>query len=399
MKRCVLDYLRPGELLPNGSPRVTLQHVFDIANDGDQIYFPYLDASLPYQAPLGGIRVTKSLEVFGDGPGLRGTDRGSTIHAPDDDGPVFQIVPPNGGITIRDLHLRRVGGGTGPAIAGQITSSGQLVSDLRLSGLLIEDFAADGIHIAGLDPGSNAFVGLSAVDVQVLGCGGAGIRLENVLDAYLLSVTLENNQKSGLVATACGVALYVCAFRSNSLAGGLGTNEGNLLLDSCSIASVDGCHFNDFDLSAIKKACVLLNCGGGSVRGGNFATGNSGSGAQGIVIAGAGSGPVAIVTNRFKDVPVMIEASQARDIVVFGIYDENGNGTLSLPTSPNNGLFGSPQVICGTGNNRITGLIVPSGSTNPNANLQPGMLAYNTSDQALRAYVDGFWKDVLVEDS
>jgi hypothetical protein len=153
----------------------------------------------------------------------------------------------------------------------------------------------------------------------------------------------------------------------------LGSNEGNLLLDSCPIASVDVCQFDDFDQSAIKKACVLLNCGGASVRGGSFATGNPGSGAQGIAIAGTASGAVAIIANRLKDAPVMIEATAARACVVLGIYDETGNGTLSLPTSPNNGLFGSPQVIRGTGGSQLTGLIVPSSSpSDPSANLQPG---------------------------
>ena len=80
MKYNVQDWIRSGD-------QASLDHLFEIVHDGDRIYFPYiaeLGAGTPYTAPVGGWVITKSLEIYGDGPGNPANNLGTLLRPSSD---------------------------------------------------------------------------------------------------------------------------------------------------------------------------------------------------------------------------------------------------------------------------------------------------------------------------
>lgn len=385
MKLNVYDY---------GGPDRTLA----LAPNGARVYFP---ADKFYTAPTDGWKISKCIEIYGDDPGVFGQDSGSVIKASDPDAPVFDILPSARGVHINNLQIRYDGTstGTGVGIRCRTTQSNEKAYDVRLERLYLKGFPSHGIHLEGYDA-INAYIeGGSVTDCMVKGCGGAGIMLVNVLDAQLFSSVFADNQKNGCAAIASALALYGCDFEGNCLLQSWSPtsnpNEGNVKLDACPIATVDACRVAGFDAGYIKKGVVLVGCGGASVRMGNFSTGSASSGAIGIAIVGGG--PVAIIGNRFKDVPVLLDVdSNVRNLVLLPQYDETGAGTMSIPTAPNNGMFGWPQVNSGPpAGGAGMPLVIPSGVGQDYASLKPGTLFYDQAAEELRVYVPGALKAVL----
>lgn len=148
---------------------------------------------------------------------------------------------------------------------------------------------------------------------------------------------------------------------------------------------------------ATKKGCVLIGIGGATLRLGNYSAGGAGSGATGITVTGSGSGPVAVIGNRFKGVPILVDIdSSIRDCVLLPQYDEDGIGAVNVPASPNQGMFGTPQVNVGpVGTTVGQPLIIPSGTVQDYAALKPGTLFYNVATDELRVCMPGAVKAVV----
>jgi hypothetical protein len=307
---------------------------------------------------------------------------------------VFDVMPPVEAVHVRDLQIRHDGTGatSGSAIRFRTTQAGQTARDLRLRRLYIQGFAGHGIHLEGFNDGDARIEAASMIEVTVVGCQGAGISMLNTFDAFLMACTLGGNQMNGVVAVGGAVALYGCDLDGNCLLSSWNSqsnpNEGNVKLDGCLIAVVDSCRVAISDSATVKKGVALVGAGGATLRLGNYSAGGAGSGATGIVVTGSGSGPVAVIGNRFKDVPVLVNIDPSiRDCVLLAQYDESGIGTMSVPFSPNQGLFGTPQVNNGAGTSGQP-LIVPHGPPDYAA-LGPGTLYFDLAADELRVALPG----------
>lgn len=370
MRINVLDYPTPAD-------------AFAAARDGDGVYFP---GTQPYTAPVGGWAIAKSLEICGDSDGS-GASGGSILNAANDPNSSVFVVISAPSVYIHDLRLVGPGGlGTGSGISCQPG-----VEDLRVSRITVVGFAGHGIHLAGTS-GTGTIRRVLLLDSTARDCAGAGVRMDHTDDALMMGCMLEENQKSGLAAAYSSVALYHCGFDGNSLSSGLGSNDGSLSCDHCSRVRVDACRFVNFNAGPVRKACVLASCDVSMVDA-CFLDGGVGSGRSGVVVTGTGTGPAVIMSNRFKNVDTLVRVDVgARGSVVFPQYDESAIGTIVLP-EPNEGMFGATHIRRPSGT-LLTGLIVPSSATDPTANLQDGMLAYNTVAQRLGVYQGGLWLSI-----
>lgn len=389
MRLNVYDYGAVG--VPATDP---VQAALDAAVDGDRIYFPGV---IPYTAPTNGWLINKSLELYGDLDGsLTGTIKGTVLQQASAANPLFKVVPPARNVHIHDLRLHGPEGtGTSVGVLCQSTSSAHL-EEVRLRRLFIQGFPSHGLQLDGVHAVNGRIVGASIFDCVVRDCRGAGLSMLNADSVMLAGTSFRDNQLSGLVATSSGVALYQCDFESNSRAAGLGTLDANLKLDNCTMARVDACRFIGFEQGPVKKALVLIGCGGAMVDACYFEV-PPGTGREGIVVTGSGAGPVAILSNRFKEVNVLVRIdSGARDCVLLPQYSDNaaGIGTIVIPY-PNEGMYGAPHIVR-PGGVEIGGLLIPSSAADPTTGLRDGMLAYRTSPSALRAFVDGSWRRVEV---
>ncbi len=386
----VWDYAKFGT--PGDDP---IQAALDAALPGDRIYIPGV---VPYTAPSAGWLIDKSLEVYGDLDGsLSGTIKGTILNQPNSASPHFKVLPPAGNVHLHDLRLHGAGGtGAGVGILCQSTTSAHL-EEIRLRRLFVQGFPSYGIRFDGVHALNGRIIGASVFDCLVRDCSGAGISILNADSVMLAGTSLRDNQGSGLTGTASGIALYQCDLESNSRAAGLGALDANLKLDNCEMARVDACRFTGFQLGPVKKAVVLIGCGGAMVDACDFEV-EPGTGTEGIVVTGSGAGPAAILSNRFKEVNVLIRIDPgARDCVVFPQYADNaaGIGTIVLPY-PNEGMYGAPHIVR-PGGVEMSGLLVPSSAADPTTGLRQGMLSYNTTLQSLRAYVNGTWNPVALD--
>lgn len=366
------------------------------ANHGDSVHFP---AGIY----TGNWSITKSITLYGDGPGVQGTDTGTVLKPSSAASPVLTLTPPIEHVMVRDMQIRGGGGtGSGVGIRCQMTGSSQVVSDLRLSRLAVLSFPSHGIHLKGFNETTAPISRFSAIDCLVQGNGGKGMFLEKVFDAFLLACLAKSNQQNGISIVGGGASVKSSGFEGNCLQASSDPTFANLRVEGAKACSVDGCRLVSLDSGSIKKGMALVNCSG-AVVGTSYFAASAAASVQGIFVtasAGSNCGPIAILGNRFKNVEKLIEVdpgADVRDLVVMPQYDETASGSMTLPNNPNRGLFASPQVNQG-GTSAKTGLIIPQVSSDPpTANAQPGMLVYNTSSDKLRVFDGTTWKSVEFE--
>lgn len=393
-----------------------LQAAVDAATDGDRVYLP---AVFTYSAPFGGLKITKSLELFGDGPGLSSdglvstNTTGTTIvpaNETDDAIVVDATSLAIASIFIHDLKVKV----TTPSTAGNhgirfITGTHEIgavrverVNVLDIGGAVL---AKNGIHVEGSGAGSIGMVAIVASGIR--GCGGLGLLLKNVRHARVVNSHLNGNKGGGARCEQSGVAFYAAGLDDN--ASDAGATQGQLFFTNAHIARVDGCHFEHFDKvagsDARRIACDIDASGGGAVLGGN----NMGLSdppavdSTGIRVRASGNGPVTILPNHFKRVKnmVVVDTGAAACVVLPQFDDERttgapSTGEITLPGPPNAGLVGCPSIrrIDQPNADALRGLLVPSGPTDPTVGVMDGMFFFNTASGVLRARIGGAWKTV-----
>ena len=92
----------------------SVQAALDAAAEGDRIYLPGNGAGTVYSPPpTSAWKITKSLEIFGDGPGEPGSERGTSLKRGSASNlPIFEITPAAGSselgtVVIRGMKLFR----------------------------------------------------------------------------------------------------------------------------------------------------------------------------------------------------------------------------------------------------------------------------------------------------
>src|SRR5262249_29962781 len=142
----------------------------------------------PYDAPAGGFLISRSLEIFGDGPG-NGVHGASSI-VPDRDGNAFVLdsTVALGNLHVHDLLIVRIG--NVPGFRAAIRTRRNDAGTKKLAGLRIErvsfvNLAADAIQLDGGEQSSVLLVTLS--DCEVNTCGGSGIVLRHTTTTSIMN--------------------------------------------------------------------------------------------------------------------------------------------------------------------------------------------------------------------
>ena len=140
------------------------QAAIDAAMDGDRVYFP---GTRVYEAPSGGWIISKSLELFGDGPGAPDAISGSVLRpfsgpSEDVDNHIFRLSPVNGtdGTTQLYIHDLRLTGSLGTSSPGdglRFYADGLIqLSELILRRLWIDSLNGAGVRFIGMNGGKDA---------------------------------------------------------------------------------------------------------------------------------------------------------------------------------------------------------------------------------------------------
>jgi len=375
------------------------------AADGDVVYFP----AGQYTAPDGGWQLTKSLQIRGDGPGQVGLPGGTVLMAPTRNSPVFVIVPPSTNTYVRDLQLVSAtsgssANGVGIRCIGTATAG---AANLRLGGLLVSGFDRNGVELHGYSDTAGLIDSVLVLDCEFVGCGRAGLSLKHAAAAHVSNCVFRDNGYGGLSSEACSIAVYGSTFDGNCTSVS-GAPEANLTFLNCQSAKAEACRFLGFNAGTIRKAC-LIDGGMASVGSCFFDSGNAAGSASGIVVTRSTpgqpmAGPVTILGNHFANTAALINVdSNVTNCLILGQYDE-GAGSVIIPQPDNNGLVGAPHIVRAEQfETRMTGLILPSGATDP-AVAYNGMLTYNTYLKAVRVFIGrdpnnpavnpGAWKSI-----
>ncbi len=387
-------------MLINAMDYASLNAAIAAAEPGDRIYVPGVR---PW--PSGNV-LTKSVEIFGDGPGTPGALDGTTFIA--DNADVFTIsshLGAIGSIHLRDFKIKQSGtlsGGTGI----KCVTPGHSVDSLRLE------------RISALGVKSDAFVidaaGQFVRNLEMTSCLAVsnerlGLLLRNVRLARLVNSFFNSNGHGGVYAENSGVAIYVGGMEQNSK--GALASQGQIEVRNCPLARLDACHFELFAQAVNTNrdiACDIADGGGAIVLGGcYFALDNSTHGTAIRIQAGT-KGPVTVLCNRHTRVTTLVEVAANTAVgALLPQFDDGADGTSAgvkgdyLLPSPPGGMVGCTSVrrvgVPGPDQLVLRGLLVPSGTTPPTTNVQDGMLFFETdqSPPALLVRVAGAWRRVL----
>ncbi len=379
-----------------------LEEALDAAADGDRIYLP----RGTYHAPANGWKVTKAVEIFGDGPGQANDWSGTTLNGNDANSDVLVIAPPVnttlGSISIHDIKIKQ------PSPLGQrfgksgiscvMSDPGQAIESLRLARVVVQNLTGNAFS---LDPGSGVIRSLSIALCGAIGCAGYGFSIKNVLLARVALCASGGNDMGGLKIDSSGAAVHL--YLSGGDAVSASATQGQVLFSSCPVAHMEGADCEGFGLATKKLACEFRACCGAAAFVANFCNASdSGVSETALLISAAGvnapAGPTTVLGNWFgvEDHLISVDAS-AKGVVVLGQGQTYGvTGTIELPgdlSQTNGGLWGAPYIRrTATPSDAVTGFIIPSRAGFPISPLQNGMLVYDSVDGALAARINGIWK-------
>jgi len=280
---------------------------FAAAHPGDRVYFP---SPGPYQAPTGGWKISKSLEIFGDGVGDE-TLTGSSGIVPDDEGSAFVLDSTKtlGNVYIHDLLVRRDSPGAGPrdAIHGVMPDGGRSVFiGIRLERMTFISLAHDAIHLDG--GARNGLLLVNIADCQANSCLGSGLVLRNCTTTTVTGGYYHANMHFGIFAQNAGIKLYGAALEGNQSVGASNDYESQLRLQTCHAFLVEGCHFEEFsdDVHPAKTAISVINCWGGRISSTLFYKNGAGNrGSRGIFISG-GSRNISVDANDWALIDTLV---------------------------------------------------------------------------------------------
>lgn len=408
----VLDY-------PDSSGHPDIQAALDAADDGDRIYLP---AGAYSRAVNASWTVTKSVEIYGDGPGRTGDTSGTSLQRTDSgSSPILAISPPQGSTEVGQVHIRGIKivgptpGTVPPPAAGPTALKCTLPTNGRIRSLRLDRVVVDAVIGPGLgldaSPGNLENVSMtSCYATHVL---GLGVTVKNVGIVRLSRGGGGACSGGWLRAEASAVAMYVIECEGD----GLGpASQGPMLLLSCSIAHVESCRYESFYNATIPTGLEFKNCGGAAL-----ALCNSFVKADlpvmattGIKVSSASAGdncPVTILSNNFIRIygidptpgaMVDVTSSHQGCVVVPQFNDARATfahaSEIKLPGFPNKGLFAAPSIPSRNTLSLFAGLIIPSGPVLPASSVQNGILYFIQSADGEDLYVriNGAWRRVVV---
>ena len=313
----------------------------EAAKDGDRIYFP---SPGPYLAPPGGWKISKSLEIFGDGVGNGTRTSGSALVARAGAGNNVFFLDASSqtlyNISFRDLFLVSPDTASGDAIHAVINDATHKIAGLRFDAVTCRGPFANGIHIDG--GAQQAILLVRIADCEANSCAGNGLDIRNCTTTYVLGGFYHGCRHFGIYAeNSFGIRLIGTALEENQTAGTSSDYDAQLRLKLTHAFTVIGCHFEDFSQAgrAAKTAISVENCRGGQISTSGFGNNGQGvSGSRGIFIQG-GSQNIEVGVNTWSmvDTTVSIRSSDASGCVVQpqNKYktDARAAGSIAIPSA------------------------------------------------------------------
>lgn len=401
-----------------------LQAALDTAQDGDCVYVPNVPGKVWATAPGVPLRITCSLELYGDGVGTAGNDDGTLLVPGGTGQDVISIEPASPANTVDSVCLRGLkidSNRSNPVnvIAPQRSvvcslPAGKSIQSLRLDRVWSLNCAGDGLHIEGAN-GSDSYVDRLVILNSAFGvCGGWGAYIKWVRHLRTQRVECGGNAVGGLYCENVGACLYSSGFEGNGSAAQVPVRSVHLM--SCEIASLDMCRFEDFTKGSVRTALRLEQCRGATqVIANTFVNaGPTEAPAQSDttgIDAPTGTGPLNILACGFTRVhPNLINIGQA--YLGASVWPQFNYvepfvpiikpGSIVQPVADNRGLVSMPYVRRQTENVGVSdspaGIIWPAilGAA-PTSAVENGMMYYNASTGVLRARIANQWKTVDVQ--
>lgn len=386
-------------MILNASDYNSLTSALADALDGDVVYCPAIASA--YVAPTGGFLISKSIELRGDGPGSSARGGGTVLTPPGANGPVISIGSGVRGASIRDLRIQGSGGsGTSPAISCIQAPNAAAIEDLSLRRVHIIGMPGDGISLSANGEAQGRIARTRIRDCVITNVGGAGIRITNALGSTIEGVYFSGCVENAIAVSGGSVGIYQCYCRSSATKSGwtraTNPNDGTIKCVDCRCSRIDGCVLENIDAGGVKRGIVIVGVRGPSQIGACSISGGGAYNPQGIVVIGAGTGPVSVLPNRFDFTGTLAELvvvdENTQGGVVFAQHSEH-DGSISL------GSLDARFIVLGTsqvrgGAPKPSGAIVPSSPSGATHGAQPGMIAYNTSLDMLQYYTGSAWKNV-----
>lgn len=388
----VLDFLGV-----DGAPDVAA--AIATASDGDRIYFPGVR---PYDAPAGGWRISKSLELFGDGPGSSGSAIRPSPVATD---AVFILDPPINPkapsqnlelphVYIHDLRITSsiVGVRTGQQGIRFESAATKKLSELRLERLSISWLGGAGVQLHGFDADGGGVVGVGVFDCEISSCGQQGVSLSAAWAVRFVRAVIRSNQLQGIKIRGQEIACYGCLFEDNCAGGGdaqVSAYDDAATPSAMQICRVDACVFRRSTAGPPFVGLRLRQFEGGVCIGGcSFEQPSGAVGGVGIEFAAQANdkrGAPQLLPNRFKNVATAIAVSQAAPLRAFAMFPQYCDPlatVIQCPSLTNDAPVGVPAAN-GPSSNKVAGLLVPRYDADPGSNMQLGALAYRSDSDPL----------------
>ncbi len=408
MKLSVLDFATPKE-------------AFDRARDGDRIYFP--GRYVGYEAPPGGFKINRSIEVYGDGMCDNGAPTGSVVYGdrqetppdPPTYGDAFLVDVPTGSVPMGPVYFHDFKvSACQNGILCQLASAQKKLQSLTADRVNVFNATEHGFRLEGFSSANRIeSMGITACVASI--SVGMGLRLKHLRSARVVRSTFIDNHLHAIRAESCSMALYNTGCDNTAHLGdpppaGQYAIEEQMLFSSCIAVVVDACVFESFQkINATPPGagvgCRFLSTKVAQIGGSFFYTGGSTPTITGVLAEGAGSGPVVVLPNRFERVAgwmVNVEDTVLGCVILAQFDHKNQpthSGAIHVPAASggNGGCVGVPlerRPSDPFDTNR--GLIVPSG-TAAASNLQDGMLYLATSTGKLMGRIGAQWKTIQTD--
>ncbi len=306
----------------------TVQAAIDACPAGGRVYLP----AGTYSAPQGGLVISKSLELFGDGPWSTFIKPHSAAASNE---PVIKLDATNasfGTVHLHDFQMqnddnerpttRRVGSHG----LSCITPEGHTVSELRIERVMARNLGDDGIHLEGANGTTGAIVFVFATAAVAMCCLGSGFYVENATVVEMHNCYANANELFGAYCQGAQVAWYSCAFEDNcrwpsaTLAklsdqySHYSEDWGSQLrLKLCVPARVESCDFEHFADPVLggqspvarlaKTAIIVEGCFGCLITNSTISNSSYLAESRGILVSDeAGNEGVTILPNQFSNV-------------------------------------------------------------------------------------------------
>lgn len=381
------------------------------ARDGDVVYFP--GGIKEYQAPSAGFLITKSIELFGDGPSDPGENLAGTTLVPagaTDTNDVIVVEPTAqanlGRVRLRDFKIARRE--AGPPMDGHTglhcrTAHGKNVTAFRIDRVNVHTMNSNGIVVEGVDPqpAGGSVERLLMITSHAGVCGDVGATLRSIGRAAIVQSGTGLDQVDGWLIDRCAAAMYQPAVDANE-----GDRRGHLTLRSCQCAIVDAAHFENFGDNHAEGCLIEGGDGGGPTwfGAGRFLGQDPViSGVAGLRVASSAEGPVFVGPNHLTrlDELINLQISDGCTVLPQMYLEDHTSGPGNVVLQPGPRVSASSVNFIETSGQSTpaySGLTVPSKSDgDPTWAVQNGMLYYDSAGNRLRVRIANAWATVLVD--